>query len=90
MSNGHCEHCGVDCTGGKPNPSYFGEKTPHILDEKGLVSLRWVDGACPACAERERIAKWMKEQGWESLRPGGTSQLLADAIERGDHLKESI
>lgn len=92
-AEGHCEHCASPCGTERTWVAMHYSVDP----SNSFITDQWYD-SCRRCAdlatgaerERDRIAKWMKEQGWESLRPGGTSQLLADAIERGDHLKESI
>ena len=72
MSDGHCRHCGTGCTGGTD----LGDG-PNLHTDMAFAF--WRDGRCPACAEGERIAAYVRQ--WSALR------WLSDTIAHGEAAK---
>ncbi len=67
----HCVHCDPLCRGN--------DKNPH-----GCGTAMWDQGECVGCRERAAIVAWLREPQDESVTPW--CELLADSIERGEHL----
>ena len=78
---GHCRHCDTACRY-EPELGHF--------DINGST---WQNSKCPACAEAERIAEWLRHQrgievyvdtdGQRSMRVQSPAT-FADAIARGE------
>ena len=73
MTVEHCRHCWSGCAG---RGGEYGHGAMFHADYDGAM---WDHGRCPACAEGERIAAYVRQ--WSALR------WLSDTIAHGEAAK---
>lgn len=86
----HCDHCSWSCKNDKLLQAYDHSSS----DWK--YGGEWDDGHCPACAERKRIAQWMRVKAADyrsdELPLSPIAAIVLDAftnsIERGEHMED--